>query len=244
MERVFVFTYDEWFDWVERNLQRFRYELELDENGARKELEKLASDLIKTEKVDGIFVGEITPNKKIFGYVFDNAKDFAKWCWEEYGRYYWLELMESKKAKIVEQTEHKIRRVSHGSLAGKVLIIDPSYVFPGELWDKLVEMLPIHVNDFYEIDGHKIYIASTWMGDGVYPVYVGGRLKKKVDVDSGLLSAIPKTTFDYLLSIGGSDESRLGVWVDLGSEAEDIWYDYGNWGIGGYVEVITRTRGA
>lgn len=231
MRKAIFYSYDEYFDWLENVLKSAAKE-ESDMAAIKEKLEKACRRLFK--EANNVVVGSITLKKVLNGFIFSKPEEFADWCWNDYGKEFVRDL-----GVINERLNEQSIKVSHKkTLSGRVLIIDPGYVFPDGLWDKLVEILPSVVNNFYEINGHRLYIASTAYGDGTFPVHYGSQ-SKKVGVDSGLLSAIPVDTYRYLLRIGGSDNASLGVWVDLGSEPQEVYYRRGDWSIGDIVEVIT-----
>lgn len=106
---------------------------------------------------------------------------------------------------------------------------DPCYVIPYDKWDDFCDLMFDGENEFndresvrvFELDtGEKSYWFGTAHGDGVYYLEENHGVVGEMGVDAGMLSIIPRSFLNKVLTDGGADANdafnhiksrRLGV---------------------------------
>lgn len=94
MINAYFYFYDEWLDWLEGVLNSM-VEIGIDVDGVKEELMRLAKEKLFRD-VDSIIIGDIESRNILSGYIFSNIGEFVEWCWAEYGKDYWEELVKEK----------------------------------------------------------------------------------------------------------------------------------------------------
>lgn len=74
---------------------------------------------------------------------------------------------------------------------GIYLITDPVYVAPDDVWQAWIDSNDLSQPGVLDIDGHAALVWPTVIGDGVFPVHVGGVAAGSAAADSGMLAAVP-----------------------------------------------------
>lgn len=111
--------------------------------------------------------------------------------------------------------------------AGTYFFGDPCYAIADELWEKVVDQTffaaDTYVDRVIEVDGHKLFVATTMYGDGTY--YDGTH---EYGVDSGSLGAVPKEMWDPTLTVGALEQLGRIVTYDrpfqVGSDEQSTIY--------------------
>lgn len=122
-----------------------------------------------------------------------------------------------------------LARTKKAELKGKILVIDPGYLFSDNIWDQIV-LLEHKVNGYFKIKGYTFYLAETAYGDGLFPL----KLEKKtigILVNSGLIALIPEKTYNFMLKKNYINPyinpNEFGYWVFC-KEPLVIRYDDGD----------------
>ena len=123
---------------------------------------------------------------------------------------------------------------------GDVLVSDPCYYIPSDLWQELCNMWfdsgrsnAFTDKGILEINDIKILYSSTAHGDGCYSVHNVGNYVGEIGVDAGMFSFI---LAEDAAKLTNEDLSKIGV--VLQNFNGDVYVD-GNGNADGYITVCT-----
>lgn len=100
------------------------------------------------------------------------------------------------------------------ALAGDIVIIDPCYIFPENLWSEFCDAYwAAKGSAQIEWNGTKMLVNGTAYGDGCYPVVYKGEDVGTAGVDAGLLCVLTLEDARKLAKVGNKirEIKRLGV---------------------------------
>ena len=133
-----------------------------------------------------------------------------------------------------------IKRCKPVKFSGEVLVTDPGYVFPDTSdWKVLCRL--IKKPGYLKLDdNYPVFVCNTAYGDGRFLLRKNNKIASdSIGVDSGMLSVIPKKTYEHLLQNAGTEPNPLVVkWINIKRPAKVEVIRRGDWKIAEYM-VIT-----